>query len=107
VRRKHYHVLVGLPGCMPDSNDVCQTQAEAQDCAQWWAQQYREDWNPDTDKSYYKVLGNKRMGYAVIRRNQSDYAMPILISINDCHEEECFCDLSGELISDWLGTGQA
>ena len=92
---------------MPDNNDVCRTLAEAQDCAQWQADQYREDWDPDTDKSYYTVIGNKRDGYQVNRRDQSDYAMPILISINDCWEKDCFCDLSGELISDWLGTGQA
>ena len=95
MKLKHYHVLVGLPGCMPDGNDVCQTQAEARDCAQWWADQYREDWNCDTDKSYYVVIGNKREGYEINRRDQSVHGMlwtetlPILISINDCYEEDC------------------
>lgn len=90
MKRKHYHVLVGLPGYMPDSNDVCRTLAEAGNCAQWQADQYREDWDYENDCSYYLVTGNKWEGYEVNRRDQSDYAMPILISINDCYEEDCF-----------------
>jgi len=94
---RHYHVLVGMPGYMPDNNDVCRTRGEAESSALYWANEYRNDWDSDTDKSYYIVTGNKHDGYEVNRRDQSDYALPTLIYITECTENDCFEDEEAEM----------
>jgi hypothetical protein len=51
----HYHVLMGLPGCMPDVNQVYDTVDQARNGAQEWAEVCRQDGD--------KVVGNKQAGY--------------------------------------------
>lgn len=85
--RKHYHVLFGMPGYMPDSNLTYLTKKEAQQGAQFIADQFRDD--PD---GLYRIYGNKRDGY-VIERKGTIYALPYLIEIVDCDQPECLQDL--------------
>jgi len=84
MAQKHYHVLVGMPGYMPETNEVYQTLRDARDAAQWHADTYRDDWDPG-----YKVTGNKRDGYEIMPRDASIYTLPTTITIVECYEPEC------------------
>jgi len=105
VRLKHYHVLVGLPGYIANSNYPCSTLAEAGDMAYQEAESFREagyhkDWGEDC---LGKVVGNKREGYEVLRPSLWDsheWDVWQIISIADCYEEECFCQQCGQLLYD-------
>ena len=104
-RRKHYHVLVGLPGYMPNSNYPCSTLAEAGDMAYQEAESFREagyhkDWGEDC---LGFVTGNKRIGYDILRQQDNDESTQTLwqtISIMDCYEQDCFCQQCGELLQE-------
>jgi len=97
VRRKrysvphlHYHVLIGVPGYMPVTNDVCKSRTEAECCALWYAKNFRKCWDSYNDRAVYHVEGNKRDGYEIYCPNgirPEDVYMTIHITA--CSEEEC------------------
>lgn len=103
MRLKHYHVLVGLPGYMPNSNYPCNTLAEAGDIAYAEAEAFREAgyascWGKEQRGI---VVGNKREGYEVLRPSLWDSHERDVwqtISIVDCYEDECFCQQCGQLL---------
>ena len=76
--KKHYHVLVGLYGYLPNSNYYCSSIKQAEDTMQSEAEAFRD--------AGYKVTGNKRMGYDV--KHESGYSWQY-IEYNECQEEEC------------------
>ena len=110
MRLKHYHVLVGLPGYMPNSNYPCSTLAEAGDVAYEEAKAFREagyatDWSKDC---LGKVVGNKREGYEVLRRSLwhdgvdglgTGYSWEVwqTITISPCDMADCQCPKCGAL----------
>lgn len=85
MSRKHYHVLVGMPGYMPESNTYCTTLTEARQCAKWEADIYRDDWGDDAP--VYRVTGNMHDGYDVYQHDSGD--LDVTITINECWEPEC------------------
>jgi len=53
---RHYHVIVGMSGYLPNHNDVCRTKRDALANARWHAEQYRD--------SGERVIGSAEHGYA-------------------------------------------
>ena len=101
-RRKHYHVLVGLPGYIANSNYPCSTWTEAGDIAYAEAEAFRDagyhkDWGEDC---LGKVVGSKRQGYEVLRFSLGELIEWQTIKIVDCYEEECFCQQCSQLLTD-------
>jgi hypothetical protein len=76
---KHYHVLSGIHGCMPDNNQVCETKKEAEMSAVWWISELR-----DTGLTFE---GSAKSGYyESLNRNY-------YLEISDCYESDCLDDL--------------
>jgi len=92
--RPHFHMLVGMPGYMSDTNYVCHTRGEAEHSARWQAQDFRDQWDCDEDGAYYSVSGNKHDGYE-IRRRGAFYPEEVwmTIRITECFEEDCLEEL--------------
>lgn len=101
----HYHVLVGLPGYMPNSNYPCETLKEAGDMALYEANEFRETGYRrfgDLADSQGKVVGNKHDGYVVLRPtlwSESDCKWDVwqTITISPCDELDCRCSKCGTL----------
>ena len=96
-KRAHYHVLVGMGGgYMPFSNFPCKTKGDAQHIARWEAQEWRDDYaNNENGKMVpvYRVTGNKRDGYTMARRENTEYDLGHYIEITTCFESDCIQDL--------------
>lgn len=100
MKRKHYHVLVGLPGYIPASNYPCETLKEAGDAALYEANQFREAGYSHAfgNDSLGYVAGSKRNGYEVLRREFDDFSLSgyrwevwQTITISPCDEANCRC----------------
>jgi len=63
--RPHFHMLVGMPGYMPDTNYTCRSRTRAEGLALHEAREFRNDWSRANNKPYYKVVGNMHDGYEV------------------------------------------
>lgn len=61
----NYMVMLSMPGCLPDSQEVYATLTDARNGAQRWAEIMREDGD--------YVKGNKKIGYVVYRDKESAY----------------------------------
>ena len=72
---KHYHVLSGLHGSMPDINDVCETVQEAKNDLKFWRDIFRDQG--------VKLSGNIKDEYFEFL-NENGY-----IEISECTESEC------------------
>jgi len=82
--KKHYHVLGGIHGCMPDVNDIYHTKMEAREGLKWHIENAREDG--------YKYSGTLRDGYfeeeeSEVRQWPNNY-----FEIVTCFEEDCLQD---------------
>lgn len=94
----HYHVLVGFPGYVPNSNYPCETLKEAGDVAYATADTFRDDG--------HKVVGNKRNGYEVLRPRTRGLLVSHTIGWNvwqtitiaHCNEADCRCVKCGTLL---------
>ena len=82
--RRHYHVLQGTPGYMPDVNHVCRTLHDAQTTARWQAR----EWKDDDPEFAYHVTGNVRDGYTI-----ATPGLDTRITIQPCYEVECLEEL--------------
>ena len=110
VKLKHYHVLVGLPGYMPNYNCPCRTLTEAGAVALQEARAFREAHYASYWGKYSlgRVVGSKYSGYEVLRpcrwtpppEHKRDWEVWQTIDIADCYEEECFCQQCGELLQE-------
>lgn len=58
MTRQHYHVMISIPGCMPDTNDIYTSKRDAladalnhvNDMRQSWeSPEYRETWRGSKD----------------------------------------------------------
>ena len=77
--KKHYHVLNGISGCLPDANTVYQTKQEAKEGLKWTVSELRDI------EPYY---GNIKQGFFY---SKSGY---YYAEISDpCYESQCMEDL--------------
>ena len=93
-KRPHFHMLIGMPGYMPNTNYTFRTRGEAEHCAHWEAQDYRDAWDTFLDCAKYKVEGNMHDGYEIYRRNAihpEEVYMTIRVTV--CFEEDCLKEL--------------
>lgn len=81
IRVPHWHVMQGIPGYLPDTNEVARTLTEARQYARQRAEWAREE--------EYIVRGNMRDGYEYLPRDASPYYIPRYISVEQCHEADC------------------
>lgn len=82
ANKRHYHVLIGLPGYMPDANFLCDTKGQAQDLALFEARAFRE--------AGYKVTGNKGHGYDVLHGEEACFPNTTWQTIDVCPcQEDC------------------
>jgi hypothetical protein len=96
VMKKHYHVLQGMCGYMPDVNETCTTKRDAESCAKSFADEWRNDGEACHDGdlyhdewiAYYSVIGTMQTGYRIVDR-RSDYDRSFYIEISICYEKEC------------------
>jgi len=95
-KRSHFHVLIGMPGFTPNTNYTFRTRGEAEHCAFWEAQDFRDVWDDANGRLYYKVEGNKHIGYDVLLREFDDFTSSgyrwevyMTIRITECFEEDC------------------
>lgn len=76
--KQHYHVMSGLSGCMPDTNEVFTSRKEAEKFAVSWANDCRNDCG-------LVLTGSARNGYYYGNGVSGiDY-----ISIDTCTDIEC------------------
>jgi hypothetical protein len=69
-----YTVIQNMPGYMPDSEDnvvECDTLTEARAIAHDMAQRFRDDWDDDNNRSFWRVSGNMHDGYYIEARERS------------------------------------
>ena len=110
MRLKHYHVLVGLPGYLANSNYPCRTLAEAGDVALQEARAFREAHYASYWGKYSlgRVVGSKYSGYEVLRpcrwtpppEHGRDWEVWQTISISPCWESDCQCAECGALLGE-------
>ena len=81
---KHYHVLGGIHGCMPDVNDVYHTKMEARGGLKWWIADGRD--------AGYKYSGNLKDGYFEELKNVNRQHPNNYFEITECSEEDCLRD---------------
>ena len=90
IKRTHFHMLVGMPGYMPDTNYTCRTRGEAEHLALWEVKNLRKGWDIDNARSHYSVSGNKHDGYDVYRRiAMYPEEVWMTISVTECFEDDC------------------
>ena len=100
----HYHVTVGFPGYLPNSNYPCRTLAEAYAIAQNEKDAFL-DYGWDDDKQTIRVRGSIRRDrqYIVWRRSETQTTIEWdpwqYIEIAECDEPSCWDD-DGELYSE-------
>lgn len=80
MARRHYHVLCGMPGYMPDDNMAHTSRRAAEAEAAELARQCRDDG--------LRVTGSARDGYDV--SDPASLAYSGYIEITDCYEDDCY-----------------
>ena len=88
--KKHYHVLAGTPGYMPDSNAVCTTKHEAEAVARELASREKDcavEYNAAKHDYHRYVSGNAQDGYEIW--DNSPTWLGYHIRITECWEPEC------------------
>ena len=79
----HYHVLAGLHGCIPSSNDVYETREQANEGLKEIVNQFEDSEN--------KLEGSVEQGYFEIKEKTDslcDY-----VEISECQEKECLQEI--------------
>lgn len=98
MKLKHYHVLVGLPGYIANSNYPCNTLKEAGNVAYGEAEAFRDaGYHRDWEDSLGRVVGNKREGYEVLRYSLDELIVWQTITISPCDMADCQCSKCGAL----------
>ena len=80
-KRRHYHVMNGSIGCLPDNNQVCMTKKDSLD--------YARDLFYDVEEPFITDLKVNEIHYF------SDYqtAGADYVEIIDCYDPDCLIDL--------------
>lgn len=96
----HYHVTVGFPGYLPNSNYPCATLSEAYSIAKYEKDDFI-DTGWDDDHPTIRVTGDIRRDhyYTVYRYDGDEWNEWQYIEIAECTEPDC-CDDSGEIYSE-------
>lgn len=92
-KRPHFHMLVGMPGYMPDTNYTCRSRYRAEGLALSEARNFRSAWDTELDCSTYIVTGNMRDGYDVCIREVQPPEVWMTIRVTQCFEEDCLKEL--------------
>jgi hypothetical protein len=88
VNARHYHVIENVPGYMPMSDpDTCTTKREAEQCAKYRADRYRNDWDGN-----YRITGNQHDGYTISDLDRT-HDLGVVINIAECAEIACLEEL--------------
>ena len=93
TKRSHFHMLVGMPGYMPDTNYTCRTRSEAEWLALCEAKDFRSAWDTENDWSTYIVNGNKYDGYEICVHDVQPMEVWMTICVTECFEEDCLEEL--------------
>ena len=84
MARKHYHVLLGTNGYMPDTNNAYPTKRDAQYGLRFWRDHIKEC------SEGTAISGSIRSGYFQIRPEPDDpYTLNQYLEIVDCFEDDC------------------
>ena len=89
TKRSHFHMLVGMPGYLPDTNYTCRTRSEAEWLALCEAKDFRSAWDTENDWSTYIVDGNKHDGYEICVHDVQPMEVYMTIRVTECFEEDC------------------
>ena len=85
---KHYHVLLGLHGCMPDSNETYLCKADARDAMLWHKNEITEDWYTipkECEAPKPTFSGSARSGHYEVDNVRGVHYIEII----ECWEEDC------------------
>lgn len=80
---RHYHVLAGLHGCIPDSDELYRTKQEARQGLKWIVGELRSSNN--------RLRGNLKQGYFELVKKTD--ALCDYCEISDCYESDCLKEL--------------
>ena len=84
--KKHYHVLGGVHGCMPDVNLICETKHQARSVIVEEANQLRD--------YGYRYVGNCKDGYYEEISSMSCGHPNNYLEITECYQKECLEDIN-------------
>ena len=98
---RHYHVLVGLPGYIPNTNYPCDTLGQARLCAQEEKEAFLDSAAQGDNEDKLQVTGDIRRdwGYDVSRLGCYGREVWQTIAISECEEEDCYTE-EGELYAE-------
>lgn len=89
MNKKHYHVIWGFHGCIPENNWACLTKTEARNAMKEDVRNLRDGKN--------RLSGNLKDGYFEITHRED--ALCHYGEITECFESSCF-DKNGELMNE-------
>lgn len=81
---RHYHVMGGLHGCLPNFNEIAMSKKDAIAQLKWWKEQ-EIAWDAQ-DGQYVKVYGNAKDLYYEVEGNMgnNDYYEAV-----ECYDIDC------------------
>ena len=91
---KHYHMLSGLHGYMPDNNEPYQTEQDAKDALEYFVENCKDS---DVTEDHREAIAISENG------NYAEFpidgiAHPVFgveyAEVTDCYEPECFEDVN-------------
>lgn len=83
---RHYHVLYGLDGCMPDSNEVHKTKKEAKEGLRFMRDMITESNSQVEEEFRDNIEGSIQNEYFTIGNSNSLY-------ISECYEQDCLKEI--------------
>lgn len=83
MAKLHWHLNIGNPGCMPDSNEPYRTKADALDRAQEYIREERQQGA--------RVLGSRRIGFWQVQRGPHSF---LNYDVAPCREDACAAELA-------------
>jgi len=87
MSKKHYHVLGGLHGYMPDVNSVYLLKSDARQGLLFWKKDEIEMSYQVEDRSDFSISGNLKIGYYEVVNGGNEY-----YQITECSESDCLID---------------
>lgn len=97
---KHYHVIMGMCGYMPDVNDIYQSRRDAVDGANWWLEEILDDhaasYNYAPDAPNVTIAGKfSKRGDSSVQIDtepSNPYHIPTYIEVSECFDTSCESD---------------
>lgn len=87
MKKKHYHVLGGLRGCMPGINYVCETKKEAREIMKDEKEREIDIWYQMETLPKVRITGQVVDGYLEISNGTLQY-----LEIVECYESDCLLE---------------